>query len=84
MAMSLVVPALPAACYDLNRWSGLGAPVLGAAEDMCMLGGSSRLSHSNICGVLPVEKINAEMKSEEKIATLQTVVSSVELLTAKL
>lgn len=36
-----------------------------------MLGGSSRLSHSNICGVLPVEKINVEMKSEEKIATLQ-------------
>lgn len=38
--------------------------MLGAAEDMCMLGGSSRLSHSNIYGVLPVEKINVEMKSK--------------------
>ena len=38
---------------------------------MCVLGGSSRLSHSNIYGVLPVEKINVEMKSAEKIATLQ-------------
>lgn len=59
-----LVPALPAACSDLHRWSGLGAPVLGTAEDMCMLGGSSRLSHSNIYGVLPVEKINVEMKNK--------------------
>lgn len=38
-----------------------------------MLGGSSRLSHSNIYGVLPVEKINVEMKSkvQKKIAMLQ-------------
>lgn len=53
---------------------------------MCLLGGSSRLSHSNICGVLPVEKINVKMKSEEKMCYTAgvTVVSSVELLTAKL
>lgn len=29
-----------------------------------MLGGSSRLSHSNIYGVLPVGKINVELKSK--------------------
>ena len=38
--------------------------MLGAAEDMCMLGGSGGLSHSNIYGVLPAEKINADMKSK--------------------
>lgn len=51
-----------------------------------MLGGSSRPSHSNICGVLLVEKINVKAKSEEKkcYTAEVSVVSSVELLTAKL
>jgi len=47
-----------------------------------MLGGRSRLTHSNIYGILPVEKINVEMKVKCRkncYSAEVTVVPSVEL-----
>lgn len=66
MAVSLV------AAFPVISTDGVGFVV--QCEELqrtCILDRSSRLSHSNICGALPVGKINVEMKSEEKTATLQ-------------